>query len=31
MGRARRIAEITSGVALLALAIYFGRPAHTRL
>src|SRR5262245_36417732 len=31
MDQARRIAEVASGVALLALAIYFGRLAHTLL
>jgi hypothetical protein len=29
--RARRIAEVVSGIALLALAIYFGRTAVTLL
>jgi cytochrome c biogenesis protein CcdA len=29
--RARRIAEVVSGIALLALAIYFGRMAVTLL
>lgn len=31
MDRARRIAEVASGVALLALAVYFGRLAYTLL
>jgi len=31
MDRSRRIAEVASGVALLSLAVYFGRLAHTLL
>jgi hypothetical protein len=31
MGRARQIAEVASGVALLALTVYFGRLAQTFL
>jgi cytochrome c-type biogenesis protein len=31
MDQARRIAEVVSGVALLALAVYFGRLARTLL